>query len=69
MTVIEKLTGTARKLVLDAHRNPGGTATGCRSAFREAARAGYLLPVPGMVDRWQITARGREYCLRLMRAH
>jgi hypothetical protein len=69
MSVIEKLSDAARKVVRDAHADPQGTVLGCGSAFQEACVAGYLLPVSGTVDRWRITARGREYCLRLMRAH
>jgi hypothetical protein len=69
MTVIEKLSDAARKAVRDAHADPQGIVLGCGVRFSEACAAGYLLPVPGTVDRWHITARGREYCLRLMRAH
>ncbi|WLR92163.1 hypothetical protein [Shinella zoogloeoides] len=69
MMVIEKLSDAARKVVRDAHADPHGMVLGCGARFREACTAGYLVPVRGAIDRWHITVKGREYCLRLMRAH
>lgn len=51
MSVIEKLSDAARKVVRDAHADPQGTVLGCGWAFQEACVAGYLLPVSGTVDR------------------
>ncbi|MCO5153361.1 MULTISPECIES: hypothetical protein [unclassified Shinella] len=67
--VIEKLSDAARVLVRDANTNGSGIVTGCGDAFREACIAGYLLPVRGAIHKWRITVKGREYCLKLMRAH
>lgn len=67
--VIEKLSDAARAAVRNAHLNGSGVVTGCGDAYREACVAGYLLPVRGAIHQWRITAKGRDYCLRLMRAH
>lgn len=69
MMVIEKLSYAARKVVRDAHADPRGVVLGTGARFREACTAGYLAPVHGTTHRWRITNKGREYCLRLMRAH
>lgn len=66
---IEKLSDAARKVVRDAYVNGSGTVTGCGAAFREACGAGYLVPVRGTIHTWRLTAKGRDYLFRLMRAH
>jgi hypothetical protein len=67
-SVIENMSQAAKNAVRRAYASPAGTTTGCGRAFLEARNAGYLVPVKGAIDRWRVTLKGREYCLRLMRA-
>lgn len=67
-TVIDIIRPSARALLRRAAADRDGRATGCGADFDLLFRSGYLRPLPG-VHQWMITLKGRDYLLRLARAH